>query len=169
MIHLHLIYEVGNLADIIACILWALACPFAALVGWGIYRYNKDYNDDESLGYTIGGMSHRFKNMRAGFMLMLLTGIASPFVGYAVIASYVHVIDKFNNKKYKTIEGRVTNSKKPSSDSFTVDTVYFRYGGGNLCYNKTQDEGSVIRNGLYVRILYVETYDGKEIWRLETE
>jgi hypothetical protein len=60
MIHLHLIYEVGNLADIIACILWALACPFAALVGWGIYRYNKDYNDDESLGYTIGGDESSF-------------------------------------------------------------------------------------------------------------
>jgi hypothetical protein len=172
MIHLHLVYEVGSFKDIITCFFWALICPVAAFVGGMIYHYGKNYNDDETSDYDLSGMSKSFKSAQAGFMAMLVLGIASPFVGYMVISRYAQVMAQFNKREYKTIEGRIANFhsdlKKPYSDSFTIDTVQFRYGGGTLCYNKTQAEGSVIRNGLYVRIAYINTHGYNEIWRLET-
>lgn len=107
--------------------------------------------------------------------LLVIFLLITPFLVIKfVFVDAFQLKDTVENNKCKIIVGIINNFKnnvsKSGSDSFYLSNKSIKVGGiGNYGFNQTKALGSPIRNGLPVKICYVEFYGNLRILKLEIQ
>ncbi len=115
--------------------------------------------------------------MLFGILFASFSALFSAFVIPSQIAAYRNVNKSLANKNYQIVEGRVENyhpmpAGGHDTERFTVDNVQFEYSDYDLTdygYNNAASKGGVIREGLYVKIGFINNGNRNLILKLETE
>jgi hypothetical protein len=169
---LRLIYDISSQTPRFGGMMFPLL--FVA-IGLSIFFYHKKIADKTAK--SSFGIDKRKYGMFFGILFASFAGLISAFVIPSQIAEYQQTKRIFNNKNYKTVEGKVTNyhpmpAGGHDTERFTVDSVQFEYSDYDLTdygYNNAASKGGVIKEGLYVRIGYFNNGNQNVILRLETE
>ncbi len=126
------------------------------IVGFILYRNSKARTFDRyfSIFYLI---------IIIGFFLYLGTG---------AIYSFFHLRAVYKNQAYNIVEGYVTEfvpAKPKSGEYYKVNNISFRGGTSNHGYNGTWETDGRIREGVYVRLFYIESGRDKVILRVDID
>jgi hypothetical protein len=137
------------------------------IIGLGVslfnIKYNKSTSSKKQFTIVFGFIFSAF-----GLLISLLTIPSS-------ISSQQKTKEIFENKEYKTVEGKIENfNPMPygghAVESFTVNGVYFEYSDYILwdAFNNTASHGGPIKNnGQLVRLSYITVDEENRILKIE--
>jgi len=137
------------------------------IIGLGVslfnIKYNKSTSSKKQFTIVFGFIFSAF-----GLLISLLTIPSS-------ISSQQKTKEIFENKEYKTVEGKIENFKPMpyeghAVESFTVNGVYFEYSDYILwdAFNNTASHGGPIKNnGQLVRLSYITVDEENRILKIE--
>ncbi len=128
-------------------------------------------------------LSQNIKNskigMAIGLFLSVFFGIFFTVYFTGNLAYYFEFVKIYDNKKYKIVEGRVSNYHPMQKgghgdrESFNVNGIDFKFSDFDYTfgYNNATSKGGAIKENLFVRIYYFNNSDedGNVILRLEVE
>lgn len=132
-------------------------------ISWFNIKYNKSTSSKKQFTIVFGFIFSAF-----GLLISLMTIPSS-------ISSQQKTKEIFENKEYKTVEGKIENfNPMPyeghAVESFTVNGVYFEYSDYILwdAFNNTASHGGPItNNGQLVRLSYITVNDENRILKIE--
>jgi hypothetical protein len=156
---LRLIYDFSGQSPRIGAIILPLLFVAIGLVIFFLNRrkVNKSATSSFGIGKSTFGMFF-------GILFFTLAVLISALVIPSQIGEYLKTKSIYTAKKYKTVEGLVQNyHPMPSSghdtERFVVDGVPFEFSDFDLTdygYKNAASKGGVIKEGLYVRIGYIQ-------------
>jgi hypothetical protein len=172
MEELRLIYDFTQRSPRIGIMILLL---LLVLVGIAIFLYSKNIVNKSAT--STFGVNKRKQGMFVAILFILFGGLIFTIEIQNNLIEYWKTSKIYTGKTYNIVQGKVNNfypmpEGGHDTERFTVENVLFEYSDYDLTdygYNNTSSKGGVIKEGLYVRILYFNNGSRNVIIRLETE
>ncbi len=145
-----------------------------SVLGFGYFFYNKKfiaYNQKNHFGIL------RENGMMAGIATGIVVLIIYLTILYGSLSNYYKTKSQYDSRNYNIVAGYVSKfNPMPvtghANEQFNVDNVHFAFSDYDLSdygYNNARSHGGVIKDSLFVKIIYVSYGEKNIILKLEVE
>ena len=136
---------------------WTSILPGVIILLGGIYVFYKNSKDSRYQGPPL-----LIKGFKYFFFTGAILGVLLPF--YGTYSEYLLIQQAIKNNDVLIVEGVVTDfhpQARPEPEGFCIKETCFEYSDGVVTngFNNTVATGSPIREGLPVRITYINDPD----------